>query len=340
MVSNAVRAVTSELDLLPDDLYIKSRTFHIELDKIRKAIKKEFNQTASKFNRKVRKKTKKKNYKIKLNCNDLYVLLRRVLPRNKEFAEIDARFKKYLALICISHDVFTHLLEYLDRLIKDYVKFDSMNKKYYIHYVKIQKTLSALEDLCYEHENLIRHIEGLNGESLPWFVSLPYPFDLIEMIAEALIELKNGYLFIPMLRSYVETNFSIVLENTLNNLIDTSGIKEFEGKKLLFQRPMEFGDLMSLLKKFNVMHVNDTDILSRMQDYTSQSIHLGRFFDKFVGWYLLFYLKNIRLINATARTLFADFVKDYENKGKVKVVQKDDKISDYSRFQPESNQIR
>jgi hypothetical protein len=53
------------------------------------------------------------------------------------------------------------------------------------------------------------------------------------MIADALIELKNGYLFMPMLRSYAETNFSTILENTFNNIMETSGTEEFKDKKPL-----------------------------------------------------------------------------------------------------------
>jgi hypothetical protein len=66
VVSEAVRAATRELDLLPDDLYNKSKTFHIELDKIN-------NQT--KFSRRVEKKTNKKNYKIEMDCDNVYTYL-------------------------------------------------------------------------------------------------------------------------------------------------------------------------------------------------------------------------------------------------------------------------
>ena len=138
-----------------------------------------------------------------------------------------------------------------------------------------------------------------------------------------------------MLRSYAETSFTIILENTLNQIIKTSGINEFKDKKIIFLRTMEFSDLMSLMEKLRILEFDDIDIVSRMHDFTSQSIHIGRFFDRCVGWYLLFYLKNIRFRSASNKKILKDIVKIYKNK--LTIVPISDNLTDYSRFQSASN---
>jgi hypothetical protein len=92
---------------------------------------------------------------------------------------------------------------------------------------------------------------------------------------------------------------------------------------------------MTLLEKFHILDNKDIDIISRMQDYTSQSLHTGRFFDKFLGWYLLFYLKRTRIKGVSTKVTLPDLLKDY--KDKLMVVPIDDNLSDYSRFQSSSN---
>jgi hypothetical protein len=154
-----------------------------------------------------------------MDCTDRCALLRRALYRDKEFHEKYPVLKKYLAFTCMSHQVMIELLYYLDNVIRAYAKFDPATKQYYMHFARIQQALSMLEDLCHEYEELITRMGILDREVRPWKVSLPSPPDLLNVVFDAMVELRNGYLTIPMLRSYAEINFSIILENTLNHII-------------------------------------------------------------------------------------------------------------------------
>ena len=60
-VSNIIGAEPRELDLLPDVLYNKSSSFHVEQDRIRK-LAESFIKSAATFILRVEKKTAKKDF--------------------------------------------------------------------------------------------------------------------------------------------------------------------------------------------------------------------------------------------------------------------------------------
>jgi hypothetical protein len=101
---------------------------------------------------------------------------------------------------------------------------------------------------------------------------------------------------------------------------------------------MEFADLIGFIKKFNIYSEKDIDIISRIQDYTSKSIHIGTFFDQITSWYMMSYLSDLTLKEPSNPQLILSIVKDYINEGKFIEIDNDDNITDYSRFQPISNQ--
>jgi hypothetical protein len=86
----------------------------------------------------------------------------------------------------------------------------------------------------------------------------------------------------------------------------------------------------------------DIDIISRIHDHTSKSIHIGTFFNQLNAWYVLFYLKdlNYHLPTSITPNRLLCLVDNFVEIGKFKVTDKADNISDYSRFQSTSNQRR
>jgi hypothetical protein len=326
-ICNFIQDVGKEVNILPDDLYYKCANFVIDISRANEVTNIEFDRLVDQLN--------EKGYHTKIDCNDTYSLLRRVLPNDQEFIEQDASLKKAFSYICISHKVFIELLQYLNRIIIDYGKYTKSTRNYYKHYVHIQDTLDALEDLCEEYGMLLNRIRS----SGPWLVDLPYPDDIINMVSDALLKLKNGDISIPLLRSYFEVKSSIFLENSLNDLLRHSNIKEYEKKKILFTKSMGFGDLIKILDRFKILSQNDIDIVTRMHSYTSNSIHIGSFLDKNIAWYLLFYLRHLKLDTAKPETLLLDFIKQYQSNNKFKIISKYDNVSDYSRFQSSSRQI-
>jgi len=155
-----------------------------------------------------------------------------------------------------------------------------------------------------------------------------------------MLELKNGKLSVPLLRSYLEIDISIILENTINNFLSKTKTVKYRNKKILFNRRIEFEDLIDLIRKFNLYYEKDIDIISRIQDYTSKSIHIGTFFDQLTAWYIMSYLSDLSSNNYSNSKLVLSIVKEYVKKGKFTEVDKDDNVRNYSRFQPISNQIK
>lgn len=326
-ICDFISDVGKEVNILPDDLYCKCTNFVIDVSRANEVTNVEFDGLVDQLN--------EKGYHTEIDCNDTYYLLQRVLPNDQEFIERDASLKKALSCVCISHKVFIELLQYLNRIIKEYGKYTKGTRDYYKHYIHIQDTLDALEDLCREYSMLVNRIRS-GG---PWLIDLPYPDDIINMVSDALLKLKNGDISIPLLRSYFEVKSSIFLENSLNDLLGHSSIKEYEKKKILFTKSMGFGDLIKILDRFKIMSQKDIDIVTRMHSYTSKSIHIGSSIDKNIAWYLLFYLRNLKLDTAKPETLLVDFIKEYQYNNKFKVISKYDNVSDYSRFQSSSRQI-
>ena len=82
-------------------------------------MKNEFNDLQNELNN--------KGHNLKINCNDIYFLLRKVLARDWEYAEKDADLKIKLSLVCISSNVLLNLLEYLRDLVKSTEVIETMN---------------------------------------------------------------------------------------------------------------------------------------------------------------------------------------------------------------------
>jgi hypothetical protein len=57
-VIDSIQALIRKLDLLPDDLHEKSKTFQVEHDKIRQVIQDEFNYIATMINNKILREDK------------------------------------------------------------------------------------------------------------------------------------------------------------------------------------------------------------------------------------------------------------------------------------------
>jgi len=98
--------------------------------------------------------------KTKVDCNDAYSQLRRVLPRNQEFTEKGSQINTALSYICIFDHVIPTLLRYLDHLIKEFKKYDENSKAYFKHYTRIQDTVDAIQDLCIEYDKFLNRIIG------------------------------------------------------------------------------------------------------------------------------------------------------------------------------------
>ncbi|MGB0028404.1 MAG: hypothetical protein WBP64_16325 [Nitrososphaeraceae archaeon] len=174
--------------------------------------------------------------------------------------------------------------------------------------------------------------------SMEGYTPLPYPDDTADLVCDAMIDLKNGYLSAPLLRSYFEVKSSILLENSINALIKNSSLTQFKGKKITFERSMEFKDQITLLGKFKILSPQNIDIVSRIYDYTSKSIHIGAFLEKSVIWYLLIYLKNMKFETAMTDALLEDLINKYNQGKKFSIISQQDKIIEYNKFQTPSNQ--
>lgn len=97
---------------------------------------------------------------------------------------------------------------------------------------------------------------------------------------------------------------------------------------------------MKMLSKVEILSPNDVDIVSRIHDYTSRSIHIGTSFDRVVAWYLSFYLTDMKFESTKIESLLRDLLNNYKVNDKFKIVSNEDKVIDYSRFQKPSNQKR
>jgi hypothetical protein len=203
---------------------------------------------------------------------------------------------------------------------------------YFQPYAKIQNTLDALKQLCEGHERYVNEIDDiLNDRERAWDVDLPYPRNMIDLIANAFIDLENGVLSTPLLRSYFEIDSQIILENTVNNLGRQSDPTRYKAKKILLQPSMGFSDITTLLGNFDILDKKDIDIISRIQDYTSRSVHIGSFFDRLVVWYLLFYLQDVKRHPPSIQAFLTNSIEEYVNRGKFKVVSDSDVVINYSR---------
>lgn len=101
---------------------------------------------------------------------------------------------------------------------------------------------------------------------------------------------------------------------------------------------MEFKDQITLLGKFKILSPQNIDIVSRIYDYTSKSIHIGAFLEKSVIWYLLIYLKNMKFETAMTDALLEDLINKYNQGKKFSIISQQDKIIEYNKFQRPSNQ--
>jgi hypothetical protein len=118
-----------------------------------------------------------------------------------------------IAHICISYEVFKKFIKYLDRIVNQFKHYQKNKRGYFRHYVRIQNTLDALEQLCLERERYLNEIDNiLNDMDRAWFPDMPNPQKMIDLIQSAFIDLKNRVLSAPLLRSYVEIDLMIVLE--------------------------------------------------------------------------------------------------------------------------------
>jgi hypothetical protein len=100
---------------------------------------------------------------------------------------------------------------------------------------------------------------------------------------------------------------------------------------------MEFSETIRLLRDFDILNEKDIDIISRIHDYTSKSIHVGSFIDRIIAWYMLFYLQDLENNTPSVQAFLAKFIDEFVSKGKFKVVDENDIVNDYTRFQPTSN---
>jgi hypothetical protein len=74
-----------------------------------------------------------------------------------------------------------------------------------------------------EYEKYTKNLmDELNNTHGAWFVDLPYPPNLLGLVSDAMLNIKNGKLSIPLLRSFFEINIFIILENTINNFLSKS----------------------------------------------------------------------------------------------------------------------
>lgn len=265
-------------------------------------------------------------------------MLRRILARPNEFTEDTSEVRRIFAHICISHDVFQNLVSFLNGLVISFAKIEGDTKGYYQRYVKIQSTLLHLRRLQEEYGRCLDKISGeITGNRGPWQVKLPEPAKIKQLVSDAFIDLQAGILSFPILRSYLEINLSIFLENTMDHMLRNMKLSEYQDKKIVFQRPMEFNDLIRLADLFKILNNRDKDIICRFYDNASKSIHTGSFFDQLVAWHLLFYLDNLPLQSGSYFESFLKELNDLIEKGKIKIVSIDDNLTDYSRFQTTSN---
>ena len=316
---------------MPDPLYKKSKSYEIKTNILEDILICNQNAIINEIT---------KNFpSFKLNYNDKYILLRRILPRENEYLEKNAKLKSILAHIYISKNVFLNLIQYFGMLLKQFRNCPENSIIYFQHYAKIQNTLENIRMLSTEYQsyntNLVNKLSNTQGI---WFVDLPFPKKILDLVSDAMLELKNGKLSVPLLRSYLEINIYIILENTINYFLSQSKSKKYANKKILFNRRIEFSDLIDLIKKFNIYSEKDIDVISRIQDYTSKSIHIGTFFDQITSWYMMSYLSDLTLNQTSISQSIVSIVKDYLKKGKFIEIDKDDNLTDYSRFQPISNQ--
>jgi hypothetical protein len=57
------------------------------------------------------------------------------------------------------------------------------------------------------------------------------PRNLIDMMANAFIDVNNGVLSAPLLRSYMEIHANIILENTINTMLKKFEVDRYSKKK-------------------------------------------------------------------------------------------------------------
>jgi hypothetical protein len=176
----------------------------------------------------------------------------------------------------------------------------------------------------------------VNDTHKAWQVELPYPRNLIDVMSNAFIDVNNGTLSAPLLRSYIEVHANIILESTINAFLKEFKVNTYKEKKILFDRGLQFSDTI-LLCDFDILKEEDIDIISRIHDYTRKSIHIGSFIERLVAWRMLFYLQDLGNNTPSIHAFLAKFTDEFVRKGKFKVVSENDIVNDYSRFQSNSN---
>jgi hypothetical protein len=200
---------------LPDALYKKSKSYGIKTNILEDILISDQNAIIN--------ETRKKFPSFKLNYNDKYILLRRILPRQNEYVEKNLGLKNTLAHIYISKKVILNLIQYFGILLNQFRHCQENSITYFQHYGKIQNTLENIRIVSKEYESYITNLANkLNNTQGIWFVDLPYPRNILDLVSDAMLELKNGKLSIPLLRSYLEINISIILENTINHFLSQS----------------------------------------------------------------------------------------------------------------------
>lgn len=126
----------------------------------------------------------------------------------------------------------------------------------------------------------------------------------------------------------------------MNNLGRQSDPTRYKEKEILLQPSVDFSDIITLLGNFDILDKKDIDIISRIHEYTSRSVHIGSFFDSLVAWYLLFYLQDVKRNPPTIQAFLTNSIEEFVNTGKSKVVSDSDVVSNYSRFQTTSKQLK
>jgi hypothetical protein len=289
--------------LSPDQIYEKAnQNYLIDVKEISVIIENDLLLAAEIMN---------KHGKWHFDNRDPYIWLRRILERQDEFTEKNSSFKRIFAHICISKNVFLDLIPFVNNLLMTFSKLTQGTTGYYQQYVKIQNTLQHLVQLGDEYQKYLEKIEEEStGDRRAWHVSLPEPDKILDLVTNAFINLKEGALSFPLLRSYIEIKLQIILENTINRkLKEGNNTSDYKNKEIIFIRNMEFANLLDLTEIFKMLDLRDKDILDRFHDISSKAIHTGSFSDLIIAWYLLFYLYNLDI---RAGSSFESFLTEIE----------------------------
>jgi hypothetical protein len=318
--------------LSPDQIYKKTnQNYQIDVKEIEEIIENDLLLATEIMN---------KHSKWHFDIQDPYIWLRRILEQQDEFTEKNSSFKRIFAHICISKNVFLHLIHFVNNLLMRFSKLTQGTREYYQQYVKIENTLQHLVKLADEYQKYLENIEEEStGYRRAWHVRLPEPDKIIALVTDAFIYIKEGALSFPLLRSYIEIKLQIILENTINQkLKEVKNTSEYKNKEIIFIRNMEFADLLDLTEIFKMIDLRDKDILNRFHDVSSKAIHIGSFSDQIIAWHLLFYLDKLDVRAGSSFESLLTKIEELKKNRKLEVIPEGHKLRNYSRFQSTSNQ--